>query len=105
MMKVFLVSHDNRLGRALAGEIVGLSPGMGISFRHALPGEEIKRLAEAGLIELTLTKPTSRSAVMRVLHNPARDRVNEVAGIEPAFLFVEQVDLALGTQNSARSEQ
>jgi hypothetical protein len=35
-----------------------------------------KVLFEVGLIELTLTEPSATSAVMRVIHNPARDRVN-----------------------------
>jgi len=35
-----------------------------------------KILHEAGLIELTLTQPVATSAVMKVIHNPARRRVN-----------------------------
>jgi hypothetical protein len=35
-----------------------------------------RTLSEAGLIELTLTIPVATSAVMRVIHNPARARVN-----------------------------
>lgn len=42
-----------------------------------------KNLETAGLIELTVTAPVPTSAVMRVIHNPARSRVNS--------------DVALGT--------
>ena len=35
-----------------------------------------RTLNEAGMIELTLTSPVATSAVMRVVHNPARARVN-----------------------------
>lgn len=41
-----------------------------------------KSLAQDGLIELILTKPTSSSAVMRVVHNPARGHFNSNVGID-----------------------
>ncbi len=42
-----------------------------------------KTLAEAGLIELTLTKPVAKKAVMKVIHNPARGKVNPHAVVGP----------------------
>ena len=40
-------------------------------------------LAELGLIHLDLTQPVSTSAVMTVIHNPARGRVNDAITIGP----------------------
>jgi hypothetical protein len=46
--------------------------------------EAAKALAEAGIIELTLTKPNATSAVMKVIHNPARGNTNPAVTLGPA---------------------
>lgn len=43
-----------------------------------------RALAKAGLIELTLTKPKATSAVMKVIHNPARGNTNLAVALGPA---------------------
>ena len=42
-----------------------------------------RTLADAGLIELSVTRPVATSAVMKVIHNPARRRVNPDAAVGP----------------------
>ena len=65
---------------------------MAISLQERTVSKAAKALAAAGLIDLELTSPVATSAVMTVIHNPARRRVNpaEDISVPPAKIRIAQ---------------
>lgn len=55
--------------------------GIALGVQDRTVSKAAKALSAAGLIELELTSPVATSAVMTVIHNPARGRVNPAVDI------------------------